>query len=126
MQANLSIDSAGTGDWHVGEPADPRMQEACRARGYVLTSRARQVQDSDFAAFDHILAMDRQNQRDLLARCPAEHRSKIRLFRELDPEPDSLDVPDPYHGARENFEVVVDIVERSCERLLDELETSRR
>ena len=121
MQDSLSIDSAGTGGWHVGEAADRRMQAACRQRGYVLTSRARQVADEDFLTFDHIIAMDRDNQRDLLARCPPHLQAKVRLFRDLDPHPDSPDVPDPYYGGAEGFEEVVNIVERCSARLLDEL-----
>ena len=117
----LEIDSAGTGGWHVGEPADRRMQAACRQRGYTLTSHARKVADGDFARFDHIFAMDRDNRRDLLARCPPELQDKIRLFRDLESEPDSPDVPDPYYGGPEGFEEVVDIVERCSHRLLDEL-----
>ena len=126
MQDRLSVDSAGTGGWHVGEPADRRMQAACRRRGYSLTSRARQVDDTDFVRFDHIFAMDRDNERDLLARCPDEHRAKIRLFRSLDAKPDSPDVPDPYYGGPEGFEEVVDIVERCSKRLLEELSVKSR
>ncbi len=125
MAAGLVIDSAGTGGWHVGEPADRRMQAACRQRGYTLTSRARQVADADFERFDLIFAMDRDNERDLLARCPDAHRAKIRLFRELDPEPGSPDLPDPYYGGPEGFEEVVNIVERCSKRLLDELASHR-
>ena len=125
MQDKLTIDSAGTGAWHAGEPADARMQQACRKRGYALTSRARQVVAQDFQRFDLILAMDRDNHRDLLARCPANHQAKVRLFRSFDPEPDSEDVPDPYYGGPDGFEHVVDIVERCTERLLEQIASRR-
>lgn len=121
LQDSLTIDSAGTGGWHVGERADPRMRAVCQRRGYTLTSRARRVEDEDFARFDHIFAMDRDNERDLLARCPPQFKDKIRLFRSLEDAPDDLDVPDPYYGGDEGFEHVVDIVERCSQRLIDEL-----
>jgi protein-tyrosine phosphatase len=115
------IDSAGTGDWHVGEAPDRRMQQAATARGYPLSGAARQVRAADFARFDHILAMDRSNLRDLVHLAPAEHLSKIRLLRQYDPLGGG-DVPDPYYGGPEGFDEVVTIVERSCAGLLATLQ----
>jgi len=117
----FQISSAGTGGWHIGELPDRRMRAAASKRGYRLESRARQVDRSDFESFDHIVAMDRSNHSDLLALCPHEHRSKVVLLRDWDEDPDDLDVPDPYYGGPEGFDLVIDIVERSCRRLLDEL-----
>jgi protein-tyrosine phosphatase len=116
------IDSAGTGDWHVGEPPDPRMQAAATALGYPLDGTARQVRADDFAAFDHILAMDRSNLRDLVHLAPAEHLAKIGLLRQHDPVGGG-DVPDPYYSGPEGFTEVVRIIERSCNGLLAELTT---
>lgn len=113
----FDIDSAGTGDWHVGEPPDRRMQAAAAARGYPLGGTARQVRGADFAAFDHILAMDRDNLRDLVRQAPAEHRAKIRLLRDYDPLGGG-DVPDPYYEGPAGFDEVVTIVERACRGLL--------
>ncbi|MEL7368590.1 MAG: low molecular weight protein-tyrosine-phosphatase [Myxococcota bacterium] len=118
----LFIDSAGTGGWHAGEPADRRMRAACQQRGYRLTSKARKVEPEDFSRFDHIIAMDRDNEQNLLAQCPTALKSKIRLFRSLEPDAENLDVPDPYYGGREGFELVIDLVERCSALLLDELE----
>jgi protein-tyrosine phosphatase len=119
------VDSAGTGAWHVGEPADARMREAGRRRGIEVTSRARQVSDDDFRDFDHILAMDLTNLRTLRRQAPAKHRSKIRLFRDLDPQGAGEDVPDPYYGGETEFDDVLDIVTRTARALLEELRPRR-
>lgn len=115
------IDSAGTGAWHMGEPADERMQAAAHQRGVRLTSRARQVGRSDFDDFDWILAMDDSNLSHLrrLAR-PTDHE-RIRKFRDFDPDDAGADVPDPYYGGPEGFDDVLDIVERTARALLDHL-----
>jgi protein-tyrosine phosphatase len=115
------VDSAGTGAWHAGEPADLRMREAGRRRGINVTSLARQVLDEDFRTFDHILAMDMTNLRALRRQAPVEHRSKIRLFRDLDPEGVGEDVPDPYYGDDAGFDHVLEIVTRTARALLEEL-----
>lgn len=115
------IDSAGTGAWHAGERPDRRMCAAAKKRGYQLDSIARQVTPEDFERFDHIIAMDRSNRDDLRQICPKEHRNKIVLLRDWDDERDGADVPDPYYGGSDGFETVLDIVERSCRRLLAEL-----
>jgi protein-tyrosine phosphatase len=119
------VDSAGTGDWHCGEPPDPRALAAAARRGVHLPSVCRQVRGDDFRDFDLILAMDRSNRDFLLAKCPAPLRHRIRLMRDFDPrtvpgaEPE---VPDPYHGGPEGFDRVFDMLRRSCDALLDSLE----
>jgi len=121
LTGEFVIDSAGTGAWHVGEPADQRMRDAAKRRGIAVTSRARQVADDDFKTFDHILAMDLTNLRTLRRQAPVEHRDKIRLFRDLDPHGPGEDVPDPYYGDAAGFDEVLDIVTRTARALLDEL-----
>ena len=121
LSAEFEIDSAGTGAWHVGEPADRRMREAGQRRGFKVTSRARQVSAEDFRTFDHILAMDTTNLRALRRQAPVEHHSKIRLFRDLDPHNPGEDVPDPYYGDAAGFDEVLDIVTRTARALLEEL-----
>ncbi len=112
----VAVESAGTGSWHVGEPPDPRSAAAARRRGIALEGSARQVQREDFERFDVLIAMDRSNRRELLRLAPDEDaRSRVRLL--LDP----LDVPDPYYGAGDGFEEVLDLVAGACERLLDEV-----
>ncbi len=117
----FEIDSAGTGAWHTGEEADPRMREAGRRRGMNVRSIARQVTADDFERFDHILAMDGSNLRALMGLAPAKSRSNFRLFRNLDPEGAGRDVPDPYYGAARGFDEVLDIVTRTARALFDEL-----
>jgi protein-tyrosine phosphatase len=119
----LHIDSAGTGSWHVGAPADARARETAERRGIRLESRGRQVTPEDATRFDLILAMDRSNLRDLetlFASVPGR-RAELRLFRDFDPEAGgAADVPDPYYGGDDGFEKVHEMVERTCAALLDE------
>ncbi len=119
------VDSAGTGAWHEGELPDRRMRQAAAQRGIMLTSIARQVTAGDFERFDYILAMDEANLRDLRALAPAIHHSKIRLFRDLDPEGPGDDVPDPYYGGAAGFDEVLDIVTRTSQAWLTELVPAR-
>ena len=115
----LHVESAGIGDWHIGQPPDERSQHHAKNRGYDLSEqRARQVRAADFERFDMILAMDRGHLRALQQLAPARHHAKIRLFVE------GRDVPDPYYGGPDGFENVLDLVEAQCRRLLQELITS--
>jgi protein-tyrosine phosphatase len=112
----LRIESAGLGDWHVGQAPDERAQHHARQRGYDLSAqRARQVRRRDFEEFDLILAMDSGHLHELQRMAPAKHRAKIRLFVA------DRDVPDPYYGGAAGFEQVLDLVEAQCASLLDEL-----
>lgn len=112
----LSLSSAGTGDWHAGSPPDPRMQAAAAARGYDISGlRARQVERADFARFDFVLAMDRGNLADLRRLAP-----KGGLAPEL-MLPGGGDVPDPYYGGEDGFDQVLDLLEGACDRLLDRI-----
>jgi protein-tyrosine phosphatase len=125
LEGQIEIDSAGTGGWHVGAPPDERATEAARRRGVALEGAARRFDPEDFDRFDLILAMDRENQRDLLAMAPDEEaRAKVRLFREFDPRSSSggdLDVPDPYYGGDDGFEEVLDLVDAAARGLLAEI-----
>ena len=112
----LQIESAGLGDWHVGQPPDKRSQQHARKRGYDLSAqRARQVTARDFERFDMILAMDRGHLQALRKMAPPQHHARIRLFVE------GRDVPDPYSGGPDGFEHVLDLVETRCRALLEEL-----
>lgn len=114
----IEVDSAGTGDYHVGAPPDPRSTAAAAARGTVLEGAARQVTAADFDAFDLLLCADRRNAGALMALAPSgEAAEKVRLLREFEPGATSLDVPDPYLG-EDGFEEVLDIVEAACRGLL--------
>jgi len=122
LDGTVELDSAGTGGWHAGSPPDERATAAARARGIDLTGAARQVRASDFAGFDLLVAMDRDNERDLLAAAPDETaRAKVRLLRAYDPgaaAAGDLDVPDPYYGGPDGFERVLDVVDAGCRGLL--------
>lgn len=119
----LEIDSAGTHDYHVGEPPDERAIVAAARRGIDLRSlRARQVTDADFERFDLIVAMDRLNQATLIDRAPAEFHSRIRRFMEFAGNSASEDVPDPYYGGPPGFEQVLDLAEEAAAGLLDEVQ----
>jgi protein-tyrosine phosphatase len=118
----IEIDSAGIGDWHIGEPPDRRAQAAARRRGVDMsTIRARQFVHDDFALFDLILAMDRQNLAELRRRAPAQYRERVRLFLEFAPELEAHDVPDPYYGGEAGFEEVLDLTEQAARGLLAHL-----
>ncbi|MGZ8648834.1 MAG: low molecular weight protein-tyrosine-phosphatase [Solirubrobacteraceae bacterium] len=130
LEDRITVDSAGTGGWHAGDPPDPRATDAAARRGVTVDGAARQVRPGDFHDSDLVIAMDRENLRGLLAVAPDEAASeKIRLLREFDPSsagaPD-LDVPDPYYGGARGFETVLDMVEAACRGLLDELRAADR
>jgi protein-tyrosine phosphatase len=117
----FTVDSAGTGAWHVGQRADRRLHEAAGTRGITVTSRARQVVAGDFTHFDYIFAMDADNLQALRSQAPRQYRHKIRLFRDHDPDAPGADVPDPYYGTVDDFHDVLDIVTRTGQALLVEL-----
>jgi protein-tyrosine phosphatase len=119
----LQIDSAGTANYHVGAPPDPRSQRAALRRGIDISGlRARQVAAEDFAHFDLILAMDRQNLRDLQAIQPRQSRAILKLFLEYAPELKLRDVPDPYDLGPAAFEEVLDLTAAAARGLLAALQ----
>ena len=128
LDGAIEIDSAGTGAWHVGEARDERSQAVGERRGMPLAGRARQFRRSDFARFDYVLALDRENLADLVRLAPdAQARAKLHLLRDFDPaSPPSSDVPDPYYGGIDGFERVFDICEAACRGLLDHLRKTHR
>ena len=127
LDGQVAVDSAGLGDWHVGEGADRRSAAALRQRGYpAWEHRARQFTAADFAERDLVVALDAGHERDLLALAPtAADRDKVRLLRSYDSAAGTgeLDVPDPYYGGPAGFERVLDLVEEACRGLLAEVRT---
>ncbi|MBO3277117.1 low molecular weight protein-tyrosine-phosphatase [Pseudomonas schmalbachii] len=117
----IEIDSAGTGDWHVGKAPDPRTRVAAMRRGYDLSSlRARQVDVLDFSRFDLVLAMDHANLADLRRLRGSAGTAELDLF--LRRYGAALDeVPDPYYGGEGGFEQVLDLIEQASDALLVEL-----
>jgi protein-tyrosine phosphatase len=124
LAERILIDSAGTGDWHIGQPPDDRAQHAAGRRGYELAAlRGRQIAIADFERFDLLIAMDDKNVAALRQICPAEQRDKIRLLMEFVPETDgrwggAREVVDPYFGGAEGFEQVLDQCEAACRGLI--------
>ena len=127
VENRYQVDSAGTGAWHAGEGPDTRSVEVARRHGVTLAGRARRVEATDFGNFDYLIAMDRQNLVELhtLARSQGGD-SRLHLLREFDPEPGDGQVPDPYYGGPEGFDLVYSMLSRSCEAFLDHLEALHR
>ena len=117
LEKVVSVDSAGTADYHVGKNPDPRSIEAASRRGFDLSSQvSRQVSDQDFEQFDYILAMDVENLTVLQSRCPPKHRQKLKLLLSFT-EQKRLSIPDPYYGD-DGFELVLDLAEQACHQVL--------
>ena len=123
LSNRVRVDSAGTGAWHQGEPPDPRSTEVATRHGITLWGRARRVSVADFHEFDYIFAMDRTNLRDLRhLESQAEGGALLTLFREFDPDQDGdLDVPDPYYGGPDGFDLMFDMVDRTCAAFIEHL-----
>jgi protein-tyrosine phosphatase len=120
LASTVEVASAGTGDWHLGEPPDPRMTAAAASMGLRLDGTSCLIDPQDFATADLILVMDRSNLRDVSALAPDDAaRAKIRLFRDFDPDADSDEVPDPYYGGEEGFRAVVEIARRTARGVVE-------
>ena len=121
----IVVESAGTGDWHVGGARDRRSRAVGAARGIPLEGEAQQFTRPDFNRFDHVLAMDRANRDELLRLARDDRdRAKVRLLRSFDPvAPPDAEVPDPYYGGEDGFEKVFELVHAACAGLLAKIET---
>ncbi|HVV52745.1 MAG TPA: low molecular weight protein-tyrosine-phosphatase, partial [Polyangia bacterium] len=128
LERQIAIDSAGTGDWHVGDARDKRSRAVGETRGIPLSGVARQFVPADFDDYDHVLAMDRANRTELLRLARDDRdRAKVALLRSFDPEaPPDAEVPDPYYGGPGGFDEVFDICERACRGLLAKLRRELR
>jgi protein-tyrosine phosphatase len=121
----VTVRSAGTHDYHVGECPDPRAMKHAQKRGYDLSKqRAMQVAKQHFREFDYILAMDQDHLRQLNRMAPEDATARIGLFLEASTRWKGEDVPDPYYGGVEGFEHVLDMVEEAAEHWLDILEAA--
>ncbi len=121
LGVDVDIDSAGTIGYHTGNTPDTRAMAAGKQRGYSFKGmRARQVSVQDFEDFDLVLAADKANLADLLDICPAKHRHKVSLF--LSHSNSSYDeIPDPYYGGDDGFELVLDLIEEASVAVLQKL-----
>ncbi len=118
----VEIDSAGTHGYHAGAMPDQRAQRAARDQGFRIDHlRARQLERRDFEHFDLLLAMDYDNLDELRARCPPGAEEKLRLLMTFAPQTGCDEVPDPYYGGRDGFELVLKLVRAGCQGLLEHL-----
>ena len=124
LENRIEIDSAGTGGWYIGEQADLRMRSAARELGFKITSRGRQVTNTDFQNFDLIIAMDSSNFNNLLPLQTEDDRAKLIQFRELMTTQHIEGVPDPYYGGPEGFKEVLNILQEGCKELLNRVSSS--
>lgn len=122
LEDRIECDSAGTIDFHTGQPSDKRMRQAAAKRGYDMTSRARQVTSSDLEKFDHILTMDDDNYAEVMNLDPqGPFNQKVRPFCNYVSAFEESEVPDPYYGGLDGFDHVLDMLEDGCDQLLKEL-----
>jgi protein-tyrosine phosphatase len=120
LQDFVMSDSAGTHDFHVGEPPDARAVTAAAKRGYELSGGvARKIQLSDFSEFDYILAMDWENLALLQRTCPRPLQHKLQLLMRFATEFEAATVNDPYHGGSQGFEQALDYIEDACNGLME-------
>lgn len=120
LTAHFSLDSAGTGDWHVGKAPDPRAIKAAARRGIDISAlRARQVTLGDFHKFDYLLAMDGSNYADLRAMQPENSTAQLERFLAFAPAEYPEDVPDPYYGGDDGFDSVLNLITDASEAFIE-------
>jgi protein-tyrosine phosphatase len=122
LSEQIQIDSAGTHDYHIGDPPDARTRRAAQQRGYDMEGLCgRQVEAEDFKRFDYVLAMDRANLAILQRLAPSASGTQAQLFLEYARHHAEREVPDPYYGGADGFERVLDMVEDAAEGLLQHI-----
>lgn len=122
----IKVDSAGTSGWHIGSPPDHRSAQEAASRGYNLSHlKGRQVERDDFNHFDYILAMDKQNLADLQDLAPADFSGHLGLFLTFSSQTQYTEVPDPYHGGKKGFTLVLDLIEDASQGLLNQIKQDK-
>lgn len=120
LDGEITIDSAGTHAYHIGEPPDSRAQAEARRRGIdISTLRGRQARPGDFDRFDYVLAMDGENHRNLMAICPDGREDKLRMCLDFAANAERREVPDPYYEG--GFDRVYDMIEDAAQGLLADI-----
>ena len=118
----IICDSAGTSAYHIGSAPDRRMRTAAMRRGIELVGKARKFQPIDFERFDLILAMDRENYRDIIyVDRKEQYLDKVMMMCSFATQYDDVEVPDPYYGGQDGFEYVIDLLLDACSGLLDHI-----
>ena len=126
LEDKIICDSAGTSSYHIGAPPDRRMSSAAAKRGITLKGNARKLQSSDLVDFDLILAMDRENYRDILyLDREGKYENKVALMCQFAKNHAEKEVPDPYYGGQEGFDKVINLLLDSCEGLLEHVVASK-
>ena len=121
----IQVDSAGTGDWHLDYAPDQRTAQVAASKGYDLSElRARLVTSADFNQFDYIIAMDNANLKDLRAMQPEGYAGHLGLFLDFSEQSAVREVPDPYYGGEDGFELVFGLVEDASKGLLRHIHAS--
>lgn len=119
LQGRIATDSAGTGAWHVGEPADARARQTAMGRGIGMEDlRARQFSVTDYYDFEYLLAMDHSNHRAMSRMDPGDGKAGLFMMRSFSPTDDGKEVPDPYYGGLEGYELVFDLLLSAASGLL--------
>jgi protein-tyrosine phosphatase len=122
LQKFVEADSCGTSNYHIGDQPDPRTLANAKRNGIVIDHCGRQLQPDDLRDFDYILAMDKSNLSNILRVMNArDHEHKIMLMREFDPMGKG-DVPDPYYGGEEGFQLVFEMLDRTMDKFIEHLE----
>lgn len=125
IEKNFIIDSAGTADWHTGKKPDARMRKALRERGYPDNGSARPVSVEDLDKFDYVLAMDSENLQflhDIVDLNRGESSATLELFSNYLEKDDPKNIPDPYYGEQDGFNLVIDLLEKGCENLIEKIQ----
>ena len=126
LEGRLVVDSAGTGDWHVGQPPDHRAAATTRRHGVDLSAlRARQLDAGDYREFDWLLCADRANLRDVRARAPADATARSALLLEWAGQGQGAEIPDPYTGGQPHFDQVWSLVDAAAKAIVDRLGSER-
>jgi len=123
LDDKLTVASAGTHDYNIGQEPDDRARRAAASRGYEMNGlRARQISRDDFEKFDYVLAMDEGNLAVLKKLCPPRYAHKLGLFMQYSANYPGLEISDPYHGGNAGFELVLDLVENAAAGLLEHIQ----
>ena len=126
LQHLITVDSAGTHNYHPNSPPDSRSQEHAALRGYDLSDlRARQIKAADFSKFDLILTMDWDNLALVQERCPPQYQRNVKRLTEFCVKLDNPVVPDPYYGGADGFDNVLDLIEDACDGLIRQLKEGK-
>ena len=128
LTGEISASSCGTGNYHIGAPADARMQRHAAARGYVIDHRGRQFREpDDFKRCQYIVAMDEMNRSEILSQAHTElHARKVHRMVDFCTRLEAREIPDPYHGGTQGFETVMDLLEDGCAGLLAHIVRERK